>query len=277
MIGSERNTDYPIKLSHRITYRLTKSMRDLCIANSSSGASFNARKLNYPPEHYRIVYNGVDTDRFRPLPRDAGLQALGLDTDLFWIGTFASFKERKNHPMLFRAAKRLIENYPDVRFLLVGDELAGGQHGSSDYKSFILQMIKDSGLRDYCELLGNRSDVHAVYPACDLTALPSRIEGTPNVALESMACGVPVIATDVSDNARAIPDGVAGRIVPLDDDAAMASAIGELIDNSELRSRLAAGARQWVENEFTTSKLAAETLRVYYAAATGLAGTGRTS
>ncbi len=263
IFGSERNTNYHIKLSHKIAYRLTKSMRDYCIANSSSGAQFNAKELGYPEKHYHIIYNGVDSELFKPRPRIEALQALGLDPELFWVGTFASFKERKNHPMLLRAAALLLKEHPDIRYVWVGDELAGDQQGSHDYKLSILRMIETLGLKNHIHLLGNRSNVQSIYPACDLTVLPSRIEGTPNVALESMASGVPVIATDVSDNTYIIPDGIAGRIVKLNDDIALASAISELKCNNKLRVQFATNARNWVEQQFSLSQLASKTNTIY--------------
>ena len=93
--------------------------------------------------------------------------------------------------------------------------------------------------------------------------MTSRIEGTPNVALESMACAIPVIATDVSDNAKVIPDRIAGRIVALNADDEFIEAISELVLNPTLLRQLGLGARQWVEKEFTAAKLALKTKSVY--------------
>jgi glycosyltransferase involved in cell wall biosynthesis len=238
-------------------------MRDYCIANSTSGAKFNAKDLGYPESHYHIIYNGVDSNLFKPRPRIEALQALGLDHELFWVGTFASFKERKNHPMLLRAAALLLKEQPDIRYVWVGDELTGDQQGSHEYKLSILRMIETLGLKNHIHLLGNRSNVQSIYPACDLTVLPSRIEGTPNVALESMASGVPVIATDVSDNTYIIPDGIVGRIVKLNDEIALAAAISELKCNNKLRLQFATNARNWVEQQFSLSQLTSKTNSIY--------------
>ena len=112
-------------------------------------------------------------------------------------------------------------------------------------------------------LLGNRSDVERLYPACDLTVLPSLFEGTPNVALESMAAGVPVIATDVADNASIIPDGRAGYIVKLGDAAGLAQKIVDLLSDHARRTAMAAAARVWVQSEFSTTRLAQKTEAVY--------------
>lgn len=134
------------------------------------------------------------------------------------VGMFARFKAQKNHSYFLRAAPEVIRRVPDVRFLFVGDELYLGMSGSVDYKRRIDTLVDQLGLREHCVFLGNRDDVENLYLLCDITVLPSLFEGTPNVALESMASGVPVIATNVSDNATLIPDGRAGFVVPLDDE-----------------------------------------------------------
>jgi glycosyltransferase involved in cell wall biosynthesis len=93
--------------------------------------------------------------------------------------------------------------------------------------------------------------------------LPSVAEGSPNVLLESMACGVPVVATDVADNACIVPDGQVGYVVPLGDAAAMADRILRLLENDHLRGSLAKQARRWVVQEFSTARLAARTQAAY--------------
>jgi glycosyltransferase involved in cell wall biosynthesis len=105
--------------------------------------------------------------------------------------------------------------------------------------------------------------VEKLYPACDVTALPSLFEGTPNVALESMACGVPVVATDVSDNAYIVRSGETGYLVRLGDSEGFANRLLALASDSALRSSMGAAGRSWVEQEFSCARLAAKTEAVY--------------
>jgi glycosyltransferase involved in cell wall biosynthesis len=136
-------------------------------------------------------------------------------------------------------------------------------HGSDAYKDRILTMVDDMGLREHCVFLGNRNDVELLYPACDVTVLPSLFEGTPNVALESMACAVPVVATDVSDNALVVPDGRAGFVVPLGRPELLAARVLALLSDKQERLRIGRAAREWVEQEFSTARLAEKTEAVY--------------
>src|SRR5262249_43914180 len=97
-------------------------------------------------------------------------------------------------------------------------------------------------------ILTDRADVSQLYHACDVTVLTSRREGTPNVILESMASGVPVVATDVADNRLILDDASGGEVVPLDADDALAGADGSLLhDPMRLRAAGAHARRAAVE------------------------------
>jgi len=263
VIGGERNTNYVIKKIQRRAYSLTRNMFDVIIANSQSGADFNASELDIPKTRYRVIYNGVNTKKFKPRDKTTLRQKLEISDDVILIGVFASFKAQKNHKFLFDTLLA-IENLPsNVKLLLVGDMLFGGMHGSDDYYTEVMKQIKETSLSSRCILLGNRDDVEMLYPACDFTVLPSRFEGTPNVILESMACGVPVIATDVSDNAKIIDDQVSGILVELDNRQELQTALRTIIASESLVSTLGNAARESIVSRFSSKMLAENTSRVY--------------
>lgn len=263
IFGSERNTDYQLKRRQLIAYRLTRCCMDLLVANSNAGMQFDCRLFGYRPSQCRVVHNGVDTHRFRPHDEQMFRRELGIRDGEYVVGMFASFKKQKNHPLLFGAARCVLQRFPQTRLLMVGDELYGGMYGSDDYKREMDRLVDALDLRRQCLFLGNRHDVERLYCVCDLTALPSFFEGTPNVALESMACGVPVIATEVSDNAQIIPDGRAGYVVPLGDEVALSERICRLLEDNVLRRQMGQEARAWVESGFSIARLVDKTARVY--------------
>ena len=263
IINSERNTDYPLKLRHLAAYRLTKGCVDLIIANSAAGAEYNRSKLGHSPAQYRVVYNGVNTDRFVPGDGTAIRSALGIRPDEYLVGLFSSYKPQKNHPVFFAAARRVLDRIPRTRFLIVGDVLHGGVDGSADYKARMDRIVDMLGIRHRCVFLGNRDDVDHLYRACDLTVLCSLFEGTPNVILESMACGVPVIVTDVADNAHIVPHGRVGYDIAVNDDTALAECICTLLLDEPQRRRMGCAARDWVVREFSVTQLARDTQDVY--------------
>lgn len=262
-IGSERNSDYQCSRVHRTMYLLTGKMADLCIANSSAGAEYNRKLFGYPENFYRIVRNGVDTNRFFPSDNDHIREKLGFSKNQFLVGMFASFKKQKNHPSMLEAAKEVRKRHPDIKFLLVGEALFSGRDSELGYKGKIRSMVAEYDLEDACVFLGPQKDVEDIYNICDITLLPSFHEGTPNVALESMACGVPVVASDVADNALVIPHEKVGYIFTLNDHSALADHICQLYENPEERRKLAYSARHWIEENYSLKKMADNMADVY--------------
>lgn len=263
IIGSERDTGYKLKFRHILAYRLTNLLNDLTIANSNAGARFNSEALRQPMSAYRVIHNGVDTERFQPRDGRGLRKEMGIWDDARVVGMFASFKPQKNHPLLLKAARLVIDQAPRTQFLFVGDELLGGMCDTVEYKRGIHGLMRELKLEDHCIYAGNRKDVEKYYNVCDVTVLPSLHEGTPNVALESMACGVPVIATDVADNKMVIPEGKVGHVVPLGDERTLADRIRRVIENENTRATMSQEARAWILKEFSNQRLAEKTFDVY--------------
>ncbi len=278
MIGSERNSDHGRPRIHSVLLRATRGLCSAVIANSNAGKRFAIKDMGFASEKVHVVYNGVDIEVFRR--RDAGevRERYGVDAGAPVIGMVASFKPQKNHPMFLQMARRVRDRFPEARFLLVGGQLAdstgrvfslkpgAGFHG--DVGAYTLEvggLMDELDLRRSCVLAGRTHEMSNVYSACDVVVLTSRHEGTPNVMLESMACGVPVVATDVADNAYVIPEGKVGYVVALDDADAMAARVCELLEDSARRAAMGRAARSWVEQEFTTKSLARNTEAVYSA------------
>lgn len=268
VIGSERNSDHNYSRLNLIAYKLTTRFMDLCVPNSRAGQSYNQKTFGLADDRYQVVYNGVDTERFRPLNKKALRADANIDTR-FVIGMVASFKAQKNHAYLLRAIARLrqlrgtTDDASDLSVLLVGATVHEGMSETAKVFEDTVALVDELGLTDCVRFLGGRTDVENVYNLCDFTVLPSYFEGTPNVALEAMACGVPVVATDVADNAIVIPDGEVGRIVPIDEVDALAGVINELLlDQAELDA-MSAKARRWIETNFALDVMSANMASVY--------------
>jgi glycosyltransferase involved in cell wall biosynthesis len=263
VISSERNTDYKFKRKDYLALKATERWNDLTIANSRAGANFNSRVFSQPMSKYCVVHNGVDVTRFDRRDPAKIRKELGIGPKQPVIGMFASFKPQKNHLVWLAAARQVIQRVPNAMLLFVGDELYKGGSDSIEFKKSINQAVDNFGLREHCVFLGNRMDVEECYNACTLTVLPSLFEGTPNVVLESMACGVPVVASNVSDNAYIIRDGETGFVVPVNDEVTLADRVSEILLNPDLRQKLSDQARSWVIQEFSCRRLAEKTAAAY--------------
>jgi glycosyltransferase involved in cell wall biosynthesis len=269
IIGSERNANHFFKKRNILAYRLTRGCVDFTIANSKAGADFNSRTFGQPASKYRVVHNGVSTERFRPRNRDAMRDELGIPAGVRVVGIFAAFALQKNHSMLIQAFKKVLDSLPDTQLLLVGDQYYGNLSSTRDYIARMQALIDQLEIRHKCIFLGNRNDVERVYPACDITVLPSLYEGTPNVLLESMACGVPVVATNVSDNSYVVKEGETGFLVEVGDVAKMAGHIQTLLENETLRRKMGQNARDWIQERFSIEQQVRKIESVYLEALNG--------
>lgn len=263
VVGSERNANQGFTRSNLLAYQLTRRCVDVIVANSHAGAESNARIFGRPPSDYRVVHNGVDVERFRPRDSLEIRQQSGLSAACPVVGVFANLKPQKNHEMLFRAFRLVLNSFTETRLLVVGDQPVDDRGQLDAYRAHLARLVDDLGIRRQCVFLGHRDDVEYIYPACDLTVLPSLHEGTPNVLLESMACGIPVVATNVCDNERIVKNGEVGFLVAVGDERAMAQHIRSLLADAVLRQTMGRNARRWVIGEFSTNRLA-EKMAVLY-------------
>ena len=196
------------------------SRPDVVVSNSGAGLSTH-RALGYRPGRSHVIYPGVDTERFRPRPEGgrALRRELGIPPDAPLLAHVARRDPMKDHGSLLAALERL----PAVHTLAIG---AG------------TETLPD---RPRLHRLGRRTDVERLLAACDVSVSSSAFgEGFSNSIAESMAAGVPVVATDVGD-ARVVV-GDAGHVVPVRAPDRLAAAVGQLLDES-VSARRARGER----------------------------------
>jgi glycosyltransferase involved in cell wall biosynthesis len=180
---------------------------DLIIANARAVRA-DAAGRGLPAERIAVVPNGIDTDAMRP---DAAAgralrRAWGLSDDAFVIGCVARLDPMKDHANFLDAAARFARDHHDAHFVCVGD-------GPAAYRDGLKARANSLGLGDRMAWAGEVGDVRSAYNAFDIATLTSAFgEGFPNVIGEAMACGIPVVATDVGD-ARPIV-GEFGEVVP---------------------------------------------------------------
>src|SRR3569832_1571609 len=181
---------------------------DATIVNSGSGKSFH-ETFGYLPRRWAQIGNGVDTTRFRPRSDEVRQEIrakLGIDRQAYVIGMTARYHSMKDHQTFIQAAARFALALPSALFVLCGD-------GCDDRNEHLRQMLTGAGLLGRVILLGPQRNLEMLYPCFDLLTLTSAYgEGSPNVLIEALACGVPCVSTDVGDSQQII--GHAGLVVP---------------------------------------------------------------
>jgi glycosyltransferase involved in cell wall biosynthesis len=265
VIASERNTDYVRPRLHTFVLKATQPLFKVMVANSVSGKKFNMRTLGLAESRIEVVHNGVDVEKFRP-DRAAGLAfraQQGIDAGVPLVGMVGSYKRQKGQDCFLRMAARVRQEIPGAHFMLVGEPVRDDFESTSRYQAEVKQLAESLKLSDCCHFVGNQQDMKAVYNACDATALLSRHEGTPNVVLESMGCGVPVIATDVADNALIILHGKTGFVVPREDHEAAAGCAIQILRNDALRGELSETARKHACEQFSLRVAASKLEDIY--------------
>ena len=180
---------------------------DLVIANARAVRA-DAVTRGLPSDRIAVVPNGIDTEKMQTdaAAGQAMRRAWGVSDDALVVGCVARLDPMKDHANLLQAAARFADKHPDARFVCVGT-------GQTDYRRKLEATANSFGLSDRVVWAGEIGDVRAAYSAFDIATLTSAFgEGFPNAIGEAMACGVPVVATDVGD-ARDIV-GKHGEVVP---------------------------------------------------------------
>lgn len=230
---------------------------DAVVVNSGPGKKFHLQK-GYHPKRWEVIPNGFDVQRYRPSleARTRYRRGFGMEASDRIIGMAARYDPMKDHANFFAAAGRLRAISNHVRFVLCGK---GMDEDNGDVK----KMIQSKGLAGRVYLLGERPDMHAIFPCFDIGTLTSSFgEGFPNVLGEAMACGVPCVATDVGDASYIV--GNTGKIVPPGNPVALARAWHDLLSISpEQLSELGLKARKHIEDNFSISKVAHQYEQLY--------------
>jgi teichuronic acid biosynthesis glycosyltransferase TuaC len=157
----------------------------------------------------RVISNGVDVERFRPLDRIESRKFLGLPQDALIAVSVGSLIESKGHHILITALSELIRRFPKLRLHIVGE---------GTYRQKLAKLIREKQLKDRVFLMGNRpnEELSSWFSAADLSCLISSREGWPNVVSESMACGTPVLATRAGGIPEIITSPNLGTLVERD-------------------------------------------------------------
>ena len=219
------------------------------------------RRLRVPASKLHLLGNGVDLARFDPAgTADARAQVrgeLGVADEAVVVGLVGRLVAEKGYREVFAAAEQLRASHPQVRFVVAGPD-------DPDKADAITQAELDratevAGVR----FLGMHAEVERLYPAFDVYVLASYREGFPRSAMEAAAMGLPLVLTDIRGCRQVVEHGRNGLLVPARDPAGLASAIGTLVDDPQLRSSMGQASREKALAEFDDRRQVQITLDVY--------------
>ena len=232
--------------------RLYKPFVHHYIALSRDLGAYLHAQVGIPERRITQVYNGVDTDRFRPA--DTRRQTIpGCpfgDEAGFIFGTVGRMQSVKAQTLLARAFVRALEIEPALgqrcRLVMVGE---------GPLRAEAQALLDAAGCGPLAWLPGDREDVPDVMRGLDAFVLPSLAEGISNTILEAMASGLPVLATNVGGNADLVVAGTTGELVPAGDVEALAQAMTRTAADPQLARTMGQAGRDVVERRFGLSAM----------------------
>ena len=195
-----------------------------------------------------VIHNGiVVADRPTEADRAAARADLGVEAHHFVIGIVARLSPQKAHQTLFDAVASVKSTHPHVRLMVIG----GGAREQE-----LRNLSATLGIDDATRFLGVRDDVERLLPGLDVSCLSSVHEGVPIAILESMAAGLPIVATDCGSLRDLVTDFENGFIVPVGNAELLAERLRLLADDVALRTRLGEAGRRRAERDFEISETA---------------------
>ena len=234
--------------------RATSSAARLFVANAKAVAVNTAEAFGVPPDRVRVVYDGLPLERWSAsAPPD--LSPYGIGPENVVCLTVARLHPQKGLEDLMLAARDVLKERPDVRFVVAGD---------GPLRDKLTALILSEGLDGRFVLLGNRNDVPALMARAALFVLPSRFEGLPSAVIEAMAAGKAVVATRTAGLPELVEDGVTGWLVPAARPHALGREVLQALD-SDLCAAGGAGRRR-AEELFSDAAMARGFAAVYEAA-----------
>ncbi|MDP2923095.1 MAG: glycosyltransferase [Candidatus Omnitrophota bacterium] len=245
IITSRRDTGmlYQNKFHYFLMYRLTNIFvnKIICVSNAVKEAVISKEKAN--PVQIEVIYNGVDSKKFQVTGHKSQLKdSLGIKENEFVVGMIANLGWIKGHKDFIEAAGIVLKEIPNVKFLLVG---------SGPLLESLRSQVAGLRLEEKVLFLGTRKDIPELLSIMDVSVNASYSEGMSNTILQSMAAGVPVVATAVDGNLETVVDGVTGILVPPKDPQAMAKAIVRILKDRELARRMGESAKKTIHERFT--------------------------
>jgi teichuronic acid biosynthesis glycosyltransferase TuaC len=207
-----RGTEVPLARDPRRRSRMIRALeRAVRIFAVSDSLKRHAATLGIASAKIVVVGNGVDTGKFHRLNRREARQKLDLAVDAPVLVSVGALVERKGFHRVIECLPALRRRFPGLRYLVVG-----GAGAEGDWSARLRSCVIDLGLQDCVVFLGTRAPEELSVPlsAADVFVLATRNEGWANVFLEAMACGLPVVTTDVGGNAEVVANENLGTVVP---------------------------------------------------------------
>lgn len=255
-----------IATAHSCSFQFHWRMNSFVIANSQSTYDYHCRVNRISPAKMKKVYCFTDLERFKhvtPLNVTIVKRQMRLTGDEFLVGVVGDVMARKGQVYLFRALSEIVEAIPNFKLVLLGRFCR-----KEPYVKKLREIQLKEKLFRCVKWLGLRSNVQDFMAAFDLCVVPSIEEPLGLVALEALAAGTPVVASQTGGLPEIVRPGENGMLVPPRDPRELAKAIIQMAQSQSERDRLGENGRAMVQREFDPIQLTREVEQVFLRIAT---------
>ncbi|MBI4526154.1 MAG: GT4 family glycosyltransferase PelF [Deltaproteobacteria bacterium] len=255
IVASIRDTGAYLTPGKKRAQKMVCRLADRIVVNAEAVRNWLIEE-GFNPKKITVIHNGIDVSRFQKKRSGSRLrQDFGLSPHSPIIAVISRLNPLKGIHYFLDAAAQISRRFPEARFLIIGD--------SDEYRKELEDCAGRLGIRERVIFTGFRLDIAELLSEISISVLPSLTEGLSNTLLESMAAGVPVVATEVGGNPELVQDGITGLLVPPRDPGALARAISLLLEKREMALQFGHAGRERAAKLFSLEKMVAHTERLY--------------
>ncbi len=201
------------------------------------------------------IHSSIDAKKFNSnFSGEAIRKEFNIASDTVVLGMIGRLREHKDYPNIFAALDILIKKVRNIKLLIVGDGILELQ---------LKSMVQKMQLADYVIFAGKRENIPEILSEIDIFVLSSSVEGSPAVIKEALIMEKPVVSTNAGGIPEIIQNGVTGILVPPHNPEALANGILDMINDMNKALEMAREGKQVVINEFSETRLAELTAKVY--------------
>jgi glycosyltransferase involved in cell wall biosynthesis len=267
VLASIRDRGVYLTPNQKMAQKWVCQLADRILVNAESIREWLVEQ-GYQDSRISVIKNGVDMSRYTGLGNSAYIRReLGIPDSSPIVVMIARLNPQKGVDEFIRAASLLRLSHPDVRFLIVGAKLQfqeGVFSHDREYLQELNQLAADLGVAESVIFAGHRTDTPEILAQAAISVLPSHSEGLSNTLLESMAAGIPTVATNVGGNPELVKDQVNGILIPVKSPEHLAQAMRVILDDSQLAQRFGRQARIMANENFSLEKMTADTQALYH-------------
>ena len=243
-----------VATAHQCSLQLHWRLNDHVIANSAATAAYQRKVNRVPASKLTTIHCFTDLERFSNTTLDSVRwvqNEMQIKDSDFVVGVVGNVVARKGHLYLFKAMEQIVASVPNFKLVLVGQF-----NRDQPYVKRLRSLQQNPALLNRVKWLGLRDNVQDFMAAFDLAVVPSVEEPLGLVALEAMAAGTPVVATNTGGLPEIVQPNVTGLLVPRKNPSELARAVIEMAQDAEMRQRLGQNGRRFVQANFDPEDLA---------------------